>query len=587
MIWSIQALRALSVLLVILYHTKTPFFENGFLGVDVFFIISGFIITKGLIDKPLTVINFLKKRALRLLPSLYMVLASVITISVFFDPPHITKNLSEAIVSSVLYFTNLFYYLEIDYFNDFHNSSPLLHLWSLSVEEQFYFLLPIVFLVLKPNKKSTIFALSSLALFSFIYWIILNQTDKLAAFYFPHTRFWELLIGVMIALVPKNKLQIPSFVSLLIFLLIFLSVIFFQLRIASFLVMFFTCLLLYFNNCESKYFKNTLSRLGGKLSYNIYLWHQPVIYYFKEFQNNNNLIVILLITIFLSYITNKFIEEPVRKSKSKYRIYGVVLVSILLIILNYQIIKKSGLGEFKNDYWNSKLNIENRDSVFQQKELYWNKVLNNKNIDSSILIIGDSKGEDLVVSIQSISNTTYNFFKLQTYDYNKSLKELELNTSLKYSKLKLVVFTNTWKYLNNKKCSELINSIANENPKIPIIVLSTCNFEDVSSLAFLISRKQLNQHESEKLFFKSLRDDWKRQSDDLKSQLKQKSNLFWFNKENAFCSGSNCKLISADGKLYIYDTGHVTPLGAKTLGSWFLKSIKEECKLDILENELN
>ena len=154
---NIELLRIISIIFVFLFHMNIDQFKNGYLGVDVFFVISGFVISqsidKSLKEKSFAILNFYKKRALRLLPELYLMLLTVGCFSCIFDAPHITKNIGQAIIATTTYLSNIFYYTEIDYFNQFHNSSPLLHTWSLSVEEQFYFIFPIILYLITPNLK--------------------------------------------------------------------------------------------------------------------------------------------------------------------------------------------------------------------------------------------------------------------------------------------------------------------------------------------------------------------------------------------------------------------------------------------------
>ena len=154
-IYLIEFLRGISVISVILYHYFPKIFPLGYLGVDIFFVISGYVITNSLSSKKsswATLKNFYYKRIHRLLPILYVVLIFTLFISIIFDTPHATKNIAQGIIATVLYLANIFYYTEIDYFDTFQANSPLVHTWSLSLEEQFYIFFPIIMLVLRKNK---------------------------------------------------------------------------------------------------------------------------------------------------------------------------------------------------------------------------------------------------------------------------------------------------------------------------------------------------------------------------------------------------------------------------------------------------
>ena len=204
----IEFLRSLSVTAVILYHLYPNKFVNGYLGVDIFFVVSGFIITKSVMSKQMdwnSIILFYKRRILRLLPALYLVLFFTAVISLFLDTPHASKNIGQAIIATTTYLANVFYYTEIDYFNEFQSVSPLVHTWSLSLEEQFYLLFPILFFLLRSQKKQLIGFILLLSISLILY---LQSDDILYQHYMPHLRIWQLLIGVIFALKSfefKNK----------------------------------------------------------------------------------------------------------------------------------------------------------------------------------------------------------------------------------------------------------------------------------------------------------------------------------------------------------------------------------------------
>ena len=199
---NIDCLRGLSVLLVILFHLNLDIFKGGYIGVDIFFVISGFLITKVLIDYKKNkhgILFFLNKRFSRIAPPLFITVIFTLVISYFIFSLYEFKEVILFSISSGLFFSNLFYILTGNYFEKVISFSPLLHTWSLAIEMQFYFFYSIFFYLFYSEKRKTIFifliniiCLLSLLLFVFFYYS--NQT---IAFYFSPFRIWEISIGII------------------------------------------------------------------------------------------------------------------------------------------------------------------------------------------------------------------------------------------------------------------------------------------------------------------------------------------------------------------------------------------------------
>jgi peptidoglycan/LPS O-acetylase OafA/YrhL len=579
-ITSIESLRFLSVFFVILFHLDNNLFPNGYLGVDIFFTISGFVITKSLSKKDSTfsireLFKFWGRRIMRLLPSLYFVIGISFIFSILFDPPHITKQLGQTITSTVLNATNIFYYYTIDYFNNFHNHGPYLHFWSLSLEEQFYLTFPFLFFIRSKKIRHCLFII--LFLLSLSSWFYFNIYDSQAAFYMPWNRFWQLYLGGIIALNQKQKYGNSRLLTLSIIALItLLSFPFFNHSLNSIVVGIITTIFLFNSNVNNSIFDNkTLVKLGSS-SYVVYLWHQPVLYNTREYIDNPflstgfSLILICLFSIF----TIIFIENKFRHQNKIFSYLSVLLISSILIASGIFANNTDGFFRFKSHLWKIDNLINEKEQLFLKKQTILNDLLTNPKykIDSSILIVGDSKGEDLMVSLaiteKSQPNTKYLFIKVQTWDFNDSSK-IEYSQILKVlskQKTKILIFTNTWKSIHNDNCAAFINKMANNNG-YKTLVLSTSNYKDVSSLSFEIQRKGLEIQQTQKLLKSADRLDWLKQSNDLKNKLNL-TKIRWLDKENAFIENGRSLLISDSGKIRIYDTGHVTIDGAEILGNW-------------------
>jgi len=199
----IDGLRALAVLLVVIYHAFPNWAHGGFIGVDIFFVISGYLITSiildGLTDGSFSLINFYAKRIIRIFPALILVLVLSIGLGWLILYPAELQLLGKHILSAIGFFSNFTYLSEAGYFDSRAVEKPLLHLWSLAIEEQFYVVWPILLWLAHKFKLPMLKLIVLLILCSFAWNIYLAHVNKSAAFYLPLGRFWELLIGGLLA----------------------------------------------------------------------------------------------------------------------------------------------------------------------------------------------------------------------------------------------------------------------------------------------------------------------------------------------------------------------------------------------------
>ena len=301
----IDGLRAFAVVPVILFHAGFKIFSGGFVGVDVFFVISGYLITSILLAEletgKLSLAHFYERRARRILPALFLVMFTCLLFSWFWLLPPNFKSFSQSLVAVSLFASNFLFWRTNGYFEAFAEFKPLLHTWSLAVEEQYYVLFPL-FLMLcwrlgKRRLALLLVAVTCLSLFA-AQWA--TAKNPAFAFYLLPTRGWEILIGALIPFYPRkhntayNQPASPLGAALI--------------------IMFATPKTLTGRLWGSKLFVGI-----GLISYSAYLWHQPLFVFAKHktvSDPSQGLMSILAVATFiLAYFSWKYVEAPFRKKQ--------------------------------------------------------------------------------------------------------------------------------------------------------------------------------------------------------------------------------------------------------------------------------
>ena len=351
---SIDSLRALAVLAVIIYHVDVNYLPGGFLGVDLFFVLSGYLISSLIIKEyrktgSLNLYNFYIRRARRLLPAVYFMITVGLVIMVLFNEVLLRKSHLDAIFGYI-YSSNWWYiFHKLDYFDSFGAQSPFKHLWSLAIEEQFYMIFPLLFLLVNRKKKSKdgtyklnknfLYVVLGLILVSLIAHILLFDINNISRIYFgTDTRAFSLLVGVVGAILyPMERLHakvtpqqnmIYSVVSLvsiatLITVMIYTSEYNTLLYRGGFLLVAILGLIVIISSGKQHTLMSRLLSFKpvvfiGKISYSLYLWHFPVLVLttpVSEIGNPNIIFVILrvILTFILATASYVFVETPIRK----------------------------------------------------------------------------------------------------------------------------------------------------------------------------------------------------------------------------------------------------------------------------------
>lgn len=355
----IDGLRAIAVLAVVLYHCGFNFVSGGFIGVDIFFVISGFLITsllnKELLNGNFSLSVFYAKRIRRLYPALFFTILLTVVAGYFIFMPDEFKELGQSTVGVVTYLANVFFYLKSDYFDGPSNLKPLLHTWSLAVEEQFYIIFPLFLLVLAKLKKQIGFIfVTGLFLLSFAGSILFLKIDNSAAFFLTPFRAWEFMLGalcsVLMSYVPEGKAQKCGAIAYFGLLLIITSFIFINEEtsfpgVNAFPVTLGTALLILFARQQPllmRILANKAVVFTGKISYSTYLVHWPIIVYYHyaimrvpTLLEQSGLVFASFGAGFLFYqlIENKFRLKSLTSKEVKTTFLGTLVATFFVCIL--------------------------------------------------------------------------------------------------------------------------------------------------------------------------------------------------------------------------------------------------------------
>lgn len=329
----IDGLRAIAVLVVIFFHANIPGFSGGFVGVDIFFVISGFLITSVIHNEiendNFSISKFYERRIRRIFPALVPVIIFTLIVGSYGFNFRAFKALGQSVTATTLFSSNILFWLTGGYFATSSLQKPLLHTWSLAVEEQFYLFFPLLLLLVSRfKKKRYIQWFVVIGLLSLITSILAVNINRETAFYWAPTRAWELLIGSIIALkaIPRLKSNFNrNILSGLGLCLIIYSVCFYTeatifpgLNALSPVIG--ASLIIYSGiggeGSISKFLSFKPLVYIGLISYSLYLWHWPLFAFTRYFLLREltivEIIVIIFVTVIISAFSLRFIEQPFR-----------------------------------------------------------------------------------------------------------------------------------------------------------------------------------------------------------------------------------------------------------------------------------
>jgi peptidoglycan/LPS O-acetylase OafA/YrhL len=630
----IDGLRALAVLGVIFYHSeilidKILIFSGGFLGVDIFFVISGYLITSIIYKenkvKKFSFINFYIRRIRRLLPALLVVLFASLIFSYFLFLPVEFKSYLDSVISSIFFYSNFyFHYAGQAYGQTILSSKPLLHTWSLAVEEQFYILYPIFLtfsIYLFKKKIKILFYL--IILFSLIFASYISENHSSFNFYMLFTRSWELMCGAVIALyhLEEKKRNHYNFLSYIGFFLIIFSFIFFDdpRQHPSFLTLIpvFGCCLIIIDKDSNSSINKFLSHKWfvniGLISYSLYLWHHPILSFGKISGITEESIffkiLLILLSFFLSALTYHMVEKKFRNSNfiSIKKLFIILISAIIFLILftfylpsSHKLRYPKILEDIKDQTWFTTKQFFK--PCFQRKLVFCS--YGNKENEDTIFLVGDSimasLQEELRLLLEKrnknfiiMTNAACDFLKIdqrvkiiKKFCNHKIQKQREIK--IKKYKNSTIIMSINYKNLDNDNIQlnlflDNVNKYLKLNYNV-ILIYPTPQFQNsISSSLYELYHKDkknfINNISKEanyiSLDFEEFRSDVKHIHASFNS-LKHK-NLYRVFPDSIFCNQiikDKC-LGNSSEHIYFVDTSHLSKKGSNMINVNLIKVIDQ------------
>ena len=584
----LQFLRGISVILVFLYHLKIPGFQNGFLGVDIFFVLSGFLMAK--LAEKASPLEFYSRRLKRLLPAYLVVIFFTTLIVSIITIPSDSNQRTDRIFYDLLALSNISFWSENSYFES-NAFRPLLNLWSLAVELQFYLLAPFILPFLKKRKL----LLGLVILLSLLGSMVLITISPKTSFFMLPTRLWEFLFGAFAAwhFVRNSTPKVCLLLGLLSALCLFFVFAFYPLpndsldvitghpSLAALLVVISTTILLIYSIDKFISIKFFMSRIFIKLgdySYSIYLTHFPIIVLVNYvpfgatrlgFEGTADLITIVLLTIFTSYLLFNYVEKI---RYTKYASISILLIIAVCLSMIYLAPKINSSNFSKNELliynaWKDR-------SVYRCGKI--NRLLNptskvctlgDEFEGGRVLLLGDSHADTIKTvfrnEMNDKSNTALFYVANNPLMSHRDDENILINVVLRNSISSVVIHFNSGFYNdgnNLKRLTAFIKMLEQHEVNVFFIApVPTADFlvpkkmvEIINDATLSITKKDYSKYLAQNASFLGFVDRLNIGLDDV-----------WY-PHTVLCPENKC-LIERDGAPFYFDSHHLTLTGAQEL----------------------
>lgn len=616
----IDGLRAVAVLSVVFFHAFPAWFKGGFVGVDIFFVISGFLIStiifENLVRNSFSFLEFYIRRIRRIFPALLVVLIACLIFGWFALFSDEYKQLGKHIAAAAAFVSNLVLWSENGYFDNAGETKPLLHLWSLGIEEQFYIFWPAILWFMWKKRFNLLTITIVIAALSFVHNIFEIQRDAIETFYNPLTRFWEMFAGALLAWFTlqqkanavghKSNHWFNSNVQAWLGAILIVVAIMFITKESQFpgwwalLPTLGTVLMISAGTqawLNRTILSNKLLVWVGLISFPLYLWHWPLLSFARivesEVPARNIRIAVVIFSILLAWLTYKFIETPIRfGSNAKAKTLSLLGLMIIVGGFGYYVYQQDGL-KFRDPTGSEAYIAQTIEQQFSDKcSLEFKKISHcAEKIQSGksiILLIGDSHVrhtyeliKDQVVNVGydiiGFSNGGCPFLiDLNTENVNDCVdKNNEVLDFIKdnRSSIKAIIMVGEFtKYIepgwlisiggkSKVSLEDALRKTVEKLQDFPIVMFEQVpliTFEPKKCLRrpFRISSNSFACQTSYDTAMSLLQVS----RSTIRKAVERFSNVALFNVDSSLCDGETCKVI-LNGRIIYYDKTHLNPIG--------------------------
>ncbi|KQT14378.1 acyltransferase family protein [Ramlibacter sp. Leaf400] len=606
----IDGLRAVAVLAILLFHVDHTVLPGGYVGVDVFFVISGFLITRNIVEAvasgSFSFVDFYTRRARRLFPALFVTLLATYAAALWLFSPVDLENYGASLLYTVISASNFFFWSGTGYFEAASETMPLLHTWSLSVEEQFYLLWPalLVGLAMLRRKYAVPLALALLGLGSLAVAAVVSFKSPAATFYLLPSRVFEFAIGAacvwLVRIRLKPSLPLEALTALGLALIAWSAYTYTpQTPFPKFAVLpcLGTALLIYAGEAHlaGVLLRNPVSVGIGRVSYSVYLVHWPLIVFYKYWKftplNQAEKGALLALSLVLGALMWRFVEEPFRRPASaragfpSIRFAGPALALVLSFVAANTWGHKGFPARFPHDFFMTS------DEIAAERSRYWAASGVPKGPASfvgsgpkTVVVMGNSHAVDLVYALRQ-NGATAHFAFLQTgykclnfgspvvpadREYCSKMKAANLSDAV-WRKADAVFLHDNWPRMDAADLHQRLLEIRSVT-KADIYVFGPkmTYSKDPGELARAHMRKAtLNQFSQEFTHRKDRTAVNEALKQMLDSEEMRRTNVFFVDVLGTQCGedASHCEIVSSrDSRFLYFDAGHFTAVGAAELG---------------------